>query len=231
MVVQTNFGVIDWVIVALYISLSVVVGLIARRYVSSMADYVVAGRGVRTRLAIATMTATELGLVTFMYSAQKGFTGGFAAFHIAVAAAIATFLIGFTGLIIVKLRETKVLTIPEFYERRFGRKTRILGGIVLALGGILNMGMFLKVGSMFLVGIAGLEQNSVALIIIMLVLLVVVLFYTVAGGMISVIITDYVQFVILSVGIIGITIAAINHLGWNNIFTTRRLKTLILKIF
>ena len=31
------------------------------------------------------MTGTELGLVTVMYSAQKGFIGGFAAFHIAVA--------------------------------------------------------------------------------------------------------------------------------------------------
>ena len=31
------------------------------------------------------MIGTELGLVTVMYSAQKGFTGGFAAFHFAPA--------------------------------------------------------------------------------------------------------------------------------------------------
>jgi SSS family solute:Na+ symporter len=45
--------------------------------------------------------------------------------------------------------------IPEFYERRFDRKTRLLGGLIMALGGILKMGLFLKVSSIFLVGITG----------------------------------------------------------------------------
>ena len=53
-----------------------------------------------------------------------------------------------------------VLTIPEFYERRFDRRTRVLGGIMMAFGGILNMGLFLQVGSMFLVGITGLSASS-----------------------------------------------------------------------
>ena len=38
-----------------------------------------------------------------------------------------------------------------------------LGGIVLALGGILNMGLFLKVGSMFIVGVTGLSHAGWAL--------------------------------------------------------------------
>ena len=56
-----------------------------------------------------------------------------------------------------------MLTIPEFYERRFDRRTRVLGGIMMALGGILNMGLFLQVGSKFLVGITGLSAASFAL--------------------------------------------------------------------
>ena len=166
------------------------------------------------------MTGTELGLITVMYSAQKGFTGGFAAFHIALIAGVVTFCVGATGFIVFRLRELGVMTIPEFYERRFDRKTRILGGIMMAFGGILNMGLFLKVGSMFIVGVTGMADVGIALPAVMVFLITLVLIYTCLGGMVSVVIADYVQFVVLSFGILLTTGLAIYHLGWNNIFDT-----------
>lgn len=114
----------------------------------------------------------------------------------------------------------KVLTIPEFYERRFDKKTRILGGIMMAVGGILNMGLFLKIGSMFIVGITGLSESSWALPAVMVFLISLVLVYTCLGGMVSVVIADYVQFVVLSFGMLLATYLAIKNLGWNNIFET-----------
>lgn len=217
---QTNFTALDWVIVAAYLALSVVIGLVVKRYVNNMAAFVGAGRAVGTRLGIAAMAGTEMGLITVMYSAQKGFTGGFAAFHIAIASGVVALVVGLTGFMVYRLRQSKILTIPEFYERRFGRRTRILGGVMLAFGGILNMGLFLKVGSMFIVGITGMSQTGGALKIVMVTLLTLVLIYTVMGGMVSVVITDYIQFVILSFGLLLATGLAISHLGWNNIFNT-----------
>ena len=217
---QTNFTGLDWAIVAVYLAVSVAIGLMVKKYVNTMSDYVTAGRGVGTALGVATMTGTEMGLVTIMYSAQKGFVGGFAAFHIAVIACVVTFFVGLTGFIVCRLREMEILTIPEFYERRFGRRTRILGGVMLTFGGILNMGLFLKVGSMFIVGVTGMSANGQALKIVMVVLLGLVLVYTVLGGMISVVITDYVQFVVLSMGLLIGTFLAIGRLGWSSIFET-----------
>ncbi len=217
----TNFTNLDWGIVGVYLAASVAIGLYVKKYITNMADYVVAGRGVRTALGVATITGTEMGLITVMYSAQKGFTRGFSAFYIAVAAGVVTLLVGATGFIICRLREMKVMTIPEFYERRFGRKTRILGAVVLVLGGVLNMGLFLKIGSMFVIGITGLEHGA-ALTAVMCVLLGLVLLYTVLGGMVSVVITDYIQFVVLSFGTILVCVLAVNHLGWDNIFETVR---------
>lgn len=200
--------------------ISVGIGLYVRKFIKNMRDFVTAGRNLGLWLGIATMTGTELGLITVMYSAQKGFTGGFATFHIAMAALIVTFVVGLTGFIVYRLREMKVMTIPEFYEKRFDRKTRILGGIMMVLGGILNMGLFLKVGSMFLVGITGLSATSWALPAVMIFLITLVLIYTVLGGMVSVVIADYVQFVVLSIGLLAITFMSISKLGWNNIFDT-----------
>ena len=73
---------------------------------------------------------------------------------------------------------------------------------MLAFGGLLNMGLFLKVGAMFIVGITGMNPDGSALKLVMVGLLVLVLIYTVIGGMISVVITDYIQFVVLSIGIL-----------------------------
>jgi SSS family solute:Na+ symporter len=217
---QTNFGAFDWVIVGVYLLISVAIGLYVKRYVSDMATYIGAGRKVGTWLGVATMTGTELGLITVMFMAQKGFGGGFAAFHMALIAGVATLFVGLTGFIVVPLRKLEVLTIPEYYEKRFSRGIRVLGGIMLAFAGILNMGLFLKVGSMFLVGITGLSSEGDALKIVMVVLLVLVLVYTTMGGMISVILTDYIQFVVLAFGLLMATGIAIASLGWDHIFVT-----------
>lgn len=217
---RTNFTPWDWGIVGVYLVASLIVGILVNRHVKDMASYIGAGRAVGARLGIAAMAGTEMGLITVMYSAQKGFVGGFAAFHIAVASGVVALVVGLTGFMVYRLREMRVLTIPEFYERRFGRRTRILGGVMLTFGGILNMGLFLKVGSMFIVGVTGLSQTGGALKVVMVSLLLFVLVYTVLGGMISVVITDYIQFVILSFGLLLTSGLAIAHLGWGNIFET-----------
>jgi len=216
---DSNFGLIDWIIVGVYMLITVGIGLYVNRYIRDMSDYMVAGRSIKSYLGVATMIGSELGLVTVMYSAQKGFTGGFAAFHIAVIAGVVAFIVGITGFIVVPLRKMGVMTIPEFYEKRFSRGVRIIGGLLLAFSGILNMGLFLKAGALFVTGLTGMtDPTSVS--IVMTVMLALVLVYTVMGGMVSVVITDYLQFVVLSFGIILTCGIAIFTLGWTPIVET-----------
>ena len=216
---MTNFTALDWSIVCIYLAGILVAGLYCRRYVKSMAEFVVAGRSLKSYLAIATLVGSELGLVTVMYSAQKGFTSGFSVFHIALSACILTLLVGLTGFIVVPLRRMGVMTIPEFYERRFSRGVRILGGAILAVSGILNMGMFLKAGAIFITGLTGME-SAFQLNLVMTVMLGMVLAYTMLGGMLSVVFTDYLQFVLLSVGLLITCGIAVHALGWDHIKDT-----------
>ena len=53
--------------------------------------------------------------------------------------------------------------------------------------------------------------------IIMTVLLGCVLLYTALGGMVSVVVLDYIQFVVLSFSLLITSVLAIQHLGWQNI--------------
>ena len=207
---------IDLIIVAIYLTSIFAVGYFLRGYVNSFNDFMIANSKMGVALGVASMAGTELGLITVMYNAQKGVSGLFAAFHIGLIAFVVTLAIGLSGFVIVKLRDLKVKSIPEFYKIRYGKDIRILGALFLVFGGILNMGLFLKVGAIFLDVVFfkySMDDISVNISVIMIFLLALVLFYTMMGGMISVIITDYMQFVILSIGLIISTFIIVDKMG------------------
>lgn len=215
----TNFGLVDWLIVAVYLGVCVAAGLSVKRYVATMGDYVVAGRSLDSFLSIATMLGSEIGLVTVMYAAQKGFSSGFASFSIGLVGGMLCLVVGLTGLFVVPLRRLGVMTIPEFYERRFSRGVRVFGGLILALTGILNMGMFLRTGALFLTSLTGMTDPLIVKLV-MTGLLLLVLAYTVLGGMLSVVVTDYIQFVVLAVGMVTACLYALTHVGWSTLVET-----------
>ena len=64
-------------------------------------------------------------------------------------------VVGLTGFCVKPLRDAGVMTIPELFESRFGPRIRWLAGVVIVLGGLLNMGVFLRTGGEFLVLVCG----------------------------------------------------------------------------
>src|SRR5690554_6463578 len=137
----------------------------------------------KVHLGVASLAATELGIVTMMCTAQLGFTKGLAGATIGVLMCILMLVVGRTGFVIGPLRKAGVMTIPELFEKRFNRRVRWLVGLFVVLGGVLNMGIFLRLGGEFLVYITGMSPNRLELV--MTVLLGLVLLYTVLGGMLS----------------------------------------------
>jgi len=216
-VFTTNFQTIDWIIVMVYICIPVVIGILVRKYIRQISDFIVAGRSLRLFIAIATLTGTELGLVTVMYNSELGFKHGFSAYHVALIESVCILAIGLTGFIVYKLRELKLMTIPEFYEMRFGKSVRVIGGTILALGGILNMGLFLQAGARFMMGVTG-YSNMAGMKLFMSVMLIMVLIYTVLGGMVSVVLNDFLQFFVLSIGMLIGSIYVIKEIGWSQLF-------------
>ncbi len=205
-----NFGLLDWVVIVAYLAVSVAIGLRAKRYVEDLDGYMVAGRKVGASLGIATFVATEIGTVTYVYFGELGYVAGFSAFFIGILTMLAYTLVGRTGFIIEGLRRFRVMTIPEFYELRYSRGTRLLGGAILFLGGVLNMGIFLKFDGIFLSEVMGYGPDAVAAIMVLM--LVIVIGYTVVGGMFSIVVTDFMQFVILSAGMLIATAAILFRL-------------------
>ena len=216
---MTNFNwLLDGSIVGVYLLATMIAGLMVRKYVGGVEDFLVAGREMDVYLGVASLAATEFGIVTCMYTAQNGYEKGFAGATPGILMALAMAGVGLTGFVIKPLRDSGVITIPELLEQRFGGRIRWAAGVVIVLGGLLNMGVFLRTGGQFLVLVAGLNVRYLE--IMMTVLLIGVAVYTILGGMLSVLVTDFLQFVVMSIGLILVTILILMNVGWEKLVTT-----------
>ena len=219
---DTNFANLDWAIVVVYLIAVVVLGVLVNRFIHNVSDYMVGGRGSGAALNVATYIGTGLGLVTLMYAAKDAFQHGFAYVTLALIGAAVGVFLGSTGFVIGRLRELSLTTIPEYFQKRFDRRTRVTAGVICALAGILNMGLFPKMGATFITYATGLGagggDQAVKVGIVTSVLIVLVLVYTIAGGMVSVIVTDFLQFIVLSIGLgLGAYYClTLPDLGWQN---------------
>src|SRR5512137_2201235 len=154
-----HFTWVDGSIVGVYLLATMIAGIMVRKYVGKVEDFLVAGREMNLYLGIASLADTEFGIVTCMYTAQNGYKYGFAGATPGLLQAAAMFIVGATGFCIKPLRDSGVMTIPELLDRRFGSRIRWLSGVVIVLGGLLNMGVFLRVGGEFLVVASGLSVD------------------------------------------------------------------------
>lgn len=215
---------VDYAIIVVYLAGCVAAGVWMRRYIRNVEDFAVAGREMDLNLGIASLAATEVGIVTVMYAAELGFNHGFAGAMPGVFGCLAMLLIGFTGFIIVPMREAGVITIPELFEKRFGKQVRWLAGVVVILGGLLNMGIFLRMGGEFLLYCMGLSATDTFLLpglgwnlpmleTMMVGLLALILLYTALGGMVSVLVTDYLQFLVMGLGIVVTSLVVLWSMG------------------
>jgi SSS family solute:Na+ symporter len=211
---------IDGPIVGLYLLVTMAAGIFVRKYVGKVEHFLVAGREMDVFLGIASLAATEFGIVTCMYTAEAGYKYGFSGATPGICQALAMLVIGTTGFCIRPLRDSGVMTIPELLDRRFGPQVRWAAGLVIVLGGLLNMGVFLRIGGEFLVLVCGLNSSTFPLEWMMTLLLVMVTVYTILGGMLSVLVTDFLQFVVMSAGLLVVTILVLANIGWDKLAAT-----------
>src|SRR3954452_3952336 len=108
---------LDGSIIWLYLLVTMAAGLAMPKYINRVDDFLVAGREMDVFLGIASLAATEFGIVTCMYTAQNGYEKGFAGATPGILMAVAMLVVGATGFCIKPLRDSGVVTIPELIER------------------------------------------------------------------------------------------------------------------
>ena len=120
-------------------ALYVVIGVIVSRRVKSIDDYYVAGRNAPTFLISGSLIASYVGVALFMGDAAESYSGIFSSIVFLAIMQTAGYIIGavFFGRY---LRRSGVLTIPEFFMKRFA-STRMKN--LSALTAIVTMSVYL----------------------------------------------------------------------------------------
>jgi SSS family solute:Na+ symporter len=216
--IVTSFSLLDAAIAALSLAATLWIGLRAKRYIETIESYLAASRGMGLYVGAASLLSTEVGIITYMYQAQFGFVAGFSAFVVGLITLAVCLVVGRTGFVITRLREMRILTVPEYFERRYGRGVRVLAGVLMAFGGSLNLGIFPIIEARFLSIVTGIPSRFLGCT--MAALLVVALAYTALGGMVSLIVTNYLQYVFLAAGTVVVTIVCLREVGWGAMVRT-----------
>lgn len=196
--------------VSIYLVAMLVIGIAVARRAGSQEDFIVAGRRLPIWILSATIIATWFGGGTMLGASGAGYQGGFlAAIADPFGGALALILVGF--FFVRTFRRLKLLTVVEFFEDRFGR----VAGIVASFGLLLsNVGwtgaLMVAFGHVFqtMTGIPmewGILGGAV-----------IVIGYTTIGGMWAVALTDFIQVVILAIGLIMLlSVVLIDVGGWS----------------
>jgi len=214
------FSALDWAILLTYVVACFIAGVYCKKFIGDTAGFLVAGRGVGLHLGVATLAATEIGTVTFVYYAELGYKHGFAPFVVALLAGIVMIILGRSGLVVETMRGLNLMTVPEYYEFRYSKGVRVLAGALVASGGMLNTGIFLKLEASFLTIFTGIPAKY--LFEVMVAILLLEMIYSVLGGMVSIVVTDFIQYVLVSVATILISILAVHQVGWGRMVDTVR---------
>jgi len=173
---------------------------ISKRHMQSVADFLAAGRtGGRYIVAVSAGVA-NLGAITTIAFFEQNYLAGFTMAWWNLSMAVVILLITVSGWVVYRFRQSRALTIAQFFEVRYSRNFRIFSAIVSFVAGIINFGIFPAVGARFFIYFCGIPESYTlfgltisTFATMMIVLLSFSLFFVFVGGQIAVMITDFIQ--------------------------------------
>ncbi len=139
-------------------------------------------------------------------------------------------IIALSGWVQYRFRQTRALTMAQFLEMRYSKGFRKYAGTIAFVSGTLNFGIFPAVGARFfeyycgfkpvLVGIGGNYTIDLTYGAIMALLIFVALVFTFMGGQITLIVTEFIQGMVLNITMVIIIGVLLAKFSWPQIFET-----------
>lgn len=195
---------IDLLVIVLYLAGILAVGLIAVRRVKLTGDvYFLAGRSLRWPVVGAALFASNISTIHLVGLAEGGYLFGLVIGNFEWMAALTLIVLAlvFTPYYF----KSRIATLPEFLEKRYGPESRSVVAFMAILSALLiHIGFSLYAGATVFEEFFGIDVFvSIAIIS------AVTAIYTVVGGLKAVVVTETVQTVILLGGAAAITILAL----------------------
>jgi SSS family solute:Na+ symporter len=186
--------------VIIYWAISVGIGLYASTKVHNTKDFAIAGRHLPFYMVTATVFATWFGSETVLGIPATFLQGGLSSVVAdPFGSSMCLILVGL--FFAAPLYRMNLLTIGDFYKRRFGRSVEVITTLAIVISYLGWVGaQITALGLVFNV----VSDGSISKLAGMWIGSVTILIYTVYGGMWAVAVTDFLQMIIIVIGMLWI---------------------------
>ncbi len=190
----------DWFIVLATFALMTYGVIFSKKFMKSVADFLAAGRTAGRYIISVAMGMAMLGAISVVGEFELFYKSGFCMKWWELTMAMAILVVTISGWVVYRFRQTRALTMAQFFEMRYSRRFRIFSGIIAWVSGMINFGIFPAVGARFFIYFTGLPLSFPlfgfeisTFVLLMLFLLSIALMFVFAGGQIAVIVADFIQ--------------------------------------
>jgi solute:Na+ symporter, SSS family len=211
-----NFlGTVDWIFVGLYFAVIAGISIWSiRRSKDSPSDYFLANRNLGWFVIGASILASNIGSEHVVglagTAAKSGLTMGHYELH--------SWIILVLGWVFVPFyMRSMVYTMPEFLERRYNSKSRMLLSIIQLLSYIIaKVSVTIYAGALVVTSFLGVDFWTGAIVLV-----IITGIYTVLGGLHAVVYTETLQALILILGSLTLMIVGLDRVGgWNHLISS-----------
>ena len=201
------FTILDWIVLAAYLLLSLFIGLWVSRGNKNLKEYMFGGGSIPWVAVGISLIATSVSATTFLGSPADVYGDNMTFLMFQIGALLSIVVVGFV--FIPKFRSSGINSAYELFEVRFGSKTvRRLAAVFYSLHLLLRTGILLYAPSLVLAQILHVDLK-----VAIVVSAAVAIFYTWFGGIKAVIWTDVMQFCVFFGGGVLVLVLISNAVG------------------
>lgn len=215
---------IDWAIVITVIVFITAMAWRTKKYTKSVADFLAADRCVGRYLITMCGGMSSLGAISFIAMFEMRYEAGFVPSWWFMMMLPTGLLVALSGWVVYRFRQTRALTLAQFFEIRYSKRFRIFAGLLIFLSGLLNFGIFPSVGARFFIYFCGLPPTFDLLgmqmssyVLVLIALLSIALFFCFLGGQIAVIVTDFFQSAFCNIVFLVLVLFLLFKFDWTTI--------------
>ena len=203
---------VDYLLIAVYFLFVIGIGVLARRSVSSSLDFFLSGRSLPAWVTGLAFISANLGAVEIIGMSANGANYGIPTMHYFWVGAVPAML--FLGVVMMPFYYgSKVRSVPEFMNRRFGPAAHLVNAISFALAQLLIAGI-----NLFLLASIVEVLLGWPLWVSLIVAAAIVLTYTALGGLSAAIYNEVLQFFVIVAALLPLTIVGLNKVGgWDGL--------------
>lgn len=217
---------VDGLVVLVPLLVLLAVATRTRRHVRSVADFLAAGRCAGRYLLSNARGEATFGAISAVALFEMIYKAGFAITWWQMLQSPVVIVLGLLGYVVYRFRETRAMTLAQFFEQRYSRRFRVFAGLLTFASGVINYGIFPAVGARFFVYYLGLPPTLAlgacavpTFAVLMALFLSFALLLVLAGGQLTIMVSDCLEGLFSLLAYLVIILALLWLFPWEHIVT------------